>query len=52
VGVGLSLISYAGDLTIGIYVDAMLVPDLDGLRSLIDDELSVFRSEKQAATAG
>jgi diacylglycerol O-acyltransferase len=40
VGVGLSLISYAGELTIGIMVDASLVPDVEDLRRYLDEELA------------
>jgi diacylglycerol O-acyltransferase len=39
VGVGLSLISYAGNVTLGIMVDSQLVPDVDRLRELLDAEL-------------
>ncbi len=39
VGVGLSLISYAGDLLIGIIVDAKLMPDVEHFRELLDEEL-------------
>jgi diacylglycerol O-acyltransferase / wax synthase len=42
VGVGLSLISYAGQLTIGIMVDAALVPDVADLRTLLDEELAEY----------
>jgi diacylglycerol O-acyltransferase len=42
IGVGLSLISYAGELTIGIMVDAELIPDLEDLRRLLDEELDAF----------
>jgi hypothetical protein len=44
VGVGLSLVSYAGELVIGIMVDASLVPDLDEFRGLLDEELEGLRS--------
>ncbi len=42
VGVGLSLISYAGELLIGIMVDAGLVPDVERMRELLDEELAAF----------
>lgn len=42
VGVGLSLISYAGDLIVGVMVDAGLVPDVERFRELLDEELSAF----------
>jgi WS/DGAT/MGAT family acyltransferase len=42
VGVGLSLISYAGELIVGIMVDAGLVPDVERFRQLLDDELAAF----------
>jgi diacylglycerol O-acyltransferase / wax synthase len=44
VGVGLSLVSYAGELVVGIMVDASLVPDLDDFRGLLDAELDGLRS--------
>ena len=44
VGVGLSLISYAGKLLIGIMVDAGLVPDVERFRELLDDELAALVS--------
>jgi len=50
VGVGMSLISYAGELTVGIMVDSRLVPDLERLRQLVDEELDEFRTA--AADAG
>lgn len=40
VGVGLSYVSYAGALTIGIMVDAQLVRDVERLRDLLDQELA------------
>jgi len=49
VGVGLSLISYAGDLIIGIMVDAGLIPDAGRLRELLDEELQPFRAAKLGA---
>jgi diacylglycerol O-acyltransferase len=42
VGVGLSLISYAGELLIGINVDAGLMPDVEHFRELLDDELAAL----------
>jgi WS/DGAT/MGAT family acyltransferase len=44
VGVGLSLISYAGQLIVGIMVDAQLIPDVEHLRELLDAELEQFRT--------
>ncbi len=40
VGVGLSFISYAGQVTIGLMVDALLVPDVARMRELLEDELA------------
>jgi WS/DGAT/MGAT family acyltransferase len=42
VGVGLSLISYAGQLLVGIMVDAGLMPDVERFRQLLDEELAAF----------
>lgn len=39
VGVGLSLVSYAGKIILGIMVDSHLVPDAERLRALLDEEL-------------
>ena len=44
VGVGLSLISYAGELLIGIMVDAGLMPDVERFRELLDKELAALVS--------
>jgi diacylglycerol O-acyltransferase len=44
VGVGLSLISYAGELLIGIMVDAGLMPDVERFRELLDKELTALVS--------
>lgn len=56
VGVGLSLVSYAGQVTIGIMVDNGLVPDVGRLRALLDEELAELRTEpsphQPAAQAG
>src|SRR4051794_4037944 len=45
VGVGLSLISYAGELIIGIMVDAGLMPDVERFRELLDEELTLAFSD-------
>ncbi|MDQ1632494.1 MAG: diacylglycerol O-acyltransferase / wax synthase, partial [Frankiaceae bacterium] len=42
VGVGLSLISYAGELIVGIMVDAGLMPDVERFRELLDEELAAL----------
>jgi diacylglycerol O-acyltransferase len=42
VGVGLSLISYAGEIALGIMVDSKLVPDATRLRALLDEELQAL----------
>ena len=39
VGVGLSLVSYAGNVNLGIMVDSALIPDLDRLQMLMNEEL-------------
>jgi WS/DGAT/MGAT family acyltransferase len=44
VGVGLSLISYAGELIVGIMVDAALMPDVERFRALLDEELTALVS--------
>lgn len=43
VGVGLSVVSYAGQLNLGIMVDSQLVPDLERLRTLMNEELQNLR---------
>jgi len=45
VGVGLSLISYGGDVTLGIMVDSKLVPDVGRLRELLDEELLAVQED-------
>lgn len=49
VGVGLSLISYAGELIIGIMVDAGLMPDVEHFRELLDEELDGLVGVRSAA---
>jgi WS/DGAT/MGAT family acyltransferase len=45
VGVGLSLVSYAGNINLGIMVDSGLVPDLNRLQTLMNQELQSIRPE-------
>ena len=43
-GLGLSIISYAGQLTVGLTSDAHLVPDHDRLLALLDDEIGALNT--------
>jgi diacylglycerol O-acyltransferase len=43
IGLGLSIVSYAGQLTIGLVSDAQLLPDPGRLLALLDDELDSLR---------
>ena len=43
IGVGLSICSYAGQLTLGVSVDTALVPDADDLLRALADEVSALR---------
>ncbi len=43
-GLGLSIVSYAGQLTVGLASDAHLVPDHDRLLALLDDEISALNT--------
>ncbi len=43
IGVGLSIVSYAGRVTLGLVVDARLVPDSESLRDALEAELDTFR---------
>lgn len=43
IGVGLSICSYAGQLTLGVAVDTALVPDADALLRTLSDEVSALR---------
>ena len=43
-GLGLSIISYAGQLTVGLASDVHLVPDHDRLLALLDDEIGALHT--------
>jgi WS/DGAT/MGAT family acyltransferase len=43
IGVGLSICSYAGQLTLGVSVDTALVPDAEELLRALSDEVSALR---------
>ena len=43
-GLGLSIVSYAGQLTVGLASDAHLVPDHDRLLALLDDEIGALNT--------
>ena len=42
-GLGLSIVSYAGQLTVGLASDARLLPDHDRLLGLLEEEVSALR---------
>jgi diacylglycerol O-acyltransferase len=42
VGIGVSMISYAGEITLGLMVDQALVPDVDRLCTLMNEELGAL----------
>jgi diacylglycerol O-acyltransferase / wax synthase len=44
VGIGVSMISYAGNVTLGLMVDQALVPDVDRLCELMNEELAALSS--------
>ena len=41
-GLGLSIVSYAGQLSVGLASDAHLVPDHDRLLALLDEEVGAL----------
>jgi len=43
-GLGLSIVSYAGQLSVGLASDAHLVPGHDRLLALLDDEVSALHT--------
>ena len=43
-GLGLSIVSYAGQLSVGLASDAHLVPDHDRLLALLDEEVSALHA--------
>ena len=43
-GLGLSIVSYAGQLSVGLASDAHLVPDHDRLLTLLDDEIGALNT--------
>jgi hypothetical protein len=51
IGVGLSICSYAGQLTIGVAVDTALVPDADELLRALSDEVAALRELADAVPA-
>lgn len=52
IGVGLSICSYAGELTLGVAVDTALVPDADDLLRALSDEVSALRQLADPVHAG
>lgn len=52
IGVGLSICSYAGQLTLGVAVDTALVPDAEELLRALSDEVSALRELAAAVPAG
>ena len=52
IGVGLSICSYAGHLTLGVAVDTALVPDADDLLRALSDEVSALRQLAGPVRAG
>ena len=49
-GLGLSIVSYAGQLTVGLASDAHLVPDHDRLLALLDDEIGALNTPAAASS--
>ena len=49
-GLGLSIVSYAGQLSVGLASDAHLLPDQDRLLALLDDEVGALHTT--AASSG
>ena len=45
IGLGLSIVSYAGQLTVGLVSDVQLLPDPGRLLALLDDELDSLRAQ-------
>ena len=43
-GLGLSIVSYAGQLSVGLASDAHLVPDHDRLLALLDEEIGALHT--------
>ena len=43
-GLGLSIVSYAGQLSVGLASDAHLLPDHDRLLALLDDEIGALHT--------
>ena len=52
IGVGLSICSYAGRLTLGVSVDTALVPDADELLRALSDEVAALRELADPVHAG
>ena len=49
-GLGLSIVSYAGQLSVGLASDAQLVPGHDRLLALLDEEVSVLHTPTASAS--
>jgi diacylglycerol O-acyltransferase / wax synthase len=49
-GLGLSIVSYAGQLSVGLASDAHLLPDQDRLLALLDEEVAALHTT--AASSG
>lgn len=52
IGVGLSVCSYAGRLTLGVAVDTALVPNSEALLQALSDELDDLVTDLEQGTAG
>ena len=52
IGVGLSICSYAGQLTLGVAVDTALVPDAEELLQALSAEVSDLRQLADPVPAG
>ena len=40
IGVGISLVSYANDLTVGVMADRLVVPEINEVVALLEEELT------------
>ena len=49
-GLGLSIVSYAGQLSVGLASDAHLVPDHDRLLALLDEEIGALHTPTAASS--
>ena len=50
-GLGVSILSYAGHVTVGIASDAGLVPDPEALVAALDAELATLRAALEAVAS-